>query len=350
MSIHTINREAPHPAAGAILDNVEGAPAIPGLIFRRFRGPSDYPPMAFVFGASADADQVERAGTVEDITALYAHLSNCDPYRDMILAEVDGQLVGYSRGWWQEEPDGPTIYAMVGFLAPDWRRKGIGRAMLRWMEARLREVAASHPADRPKFFQAFTDMSAAGLVALLESEGYAPVRYGYEMVRPSLDDIPDFPLPDGFEIRPALPEHYRAIWDADVEAFLDHWGHVTRTEEDYQGWLENKSFFQPDLWQIAWHVPTNEVAGQVQTFINKAENEKYHRRRGYTEGISVRRPFRRRGLARALIAASLRVQRERGMTESALGVDSENLSGATRVYEDCGFRTVNRSATFRKPL
>jgi GNAT superfamily N-acetyltransferase len=341
--------EATHPAAGAVL-NVADAPPMPGLLFRRFRGASDYPQMAAVIGASADADQSERADTVENIAITYAHLSNSDPYRDMIFAEVDGQMAGYGRGWWQEEPDGPIIYAMVGFVAPDWRRKGIGRAMLRWMEARLGEVAAEHQADRPKFFQAFADMSAAGLVALLESEGYAPVRYGYEMVRPSLDDIPDFPLPDGFEIRPALPEHYRAIWDADIEAFLDHWGHTTRTEEDYQGWLENKSFFQPDLWQIAWHVSTNEVAGQVQTFINKAENEKYHRRRGYTEGISVRRPFRRRGLARALIAESLRVQRERGMTESALGVDSENLSGATRVYEDCGFRTVKRSATFRKAL
>jgi ribosomal protein S18 acetylase RimI-like enzyme len=227
---------------------------------------------------------------------------------------------------------------------------GIGRAMLRWLEARLREMAADHPAERPKFFQAFTDLSAAGLVALLESEGYAPVRYGYEMVRPSLDDIPDFPLPDGLEVRPALPEHYRAIWDADVEAFRDHWGFAQPTEEDYRGFLENKAYFQPELWQIAWDTVTNEVAGQVKAYIHQAENEKYNRRRGYTEGIAVGRPYRRRGLARALIARSLRQQRDLGMTESALGVDSENQTGATRVYEDCGFRAVKTSATYRKAL
>jgi ribosomal protein S18 acetylase RimI-like enzyme len=88
----------------------------------------------------------------------------------------------------------------------------------------------------------------------------------------------------------------------------------------------------------------------VKTFINVSENEKYQRRRGYTEGISVRRPWRRRGLARALIVRSLRDQRDRGMTESALGVDSENISGATRVYEDCGFRPVRRYGIYRKPL
>ena len=349
MLTDTLIPEVTHPDAGAVLA-VAGAPNIPGLVFRRFRGPADYDPMAAVIAASADADQIERADTVEDIALAYAHLTNSDPYRDMIFAEVGGQVAGYARGWWYEELDGPRLYGHIRFLAPAWRGLGIDRAMLHWMESRLREVAAAHPADRPKFFQVFTDLSAAEWVALLESAGYAPARYGLEMVRPSLDDIPDFPLPEGIEIRPVLPEHYRAIWDADMEAFRDHWGFSPPTEEDYQGWLANPTLFQPELWQIGWDVATDEVAGQVKTFIHQAENEKYHRRRGYTEGISVRRPYRRRGLARALIAASLRAQRQRGMTESALGVDSQNLSGATRVYEDCGFRTVRRTATFRKTL
>lgn len=349
MLTDTLIQEEPHAASGAVLE-VEEAPAIPSLVFRRFRGAADYPSMAAVVLASAEADKLERADTVEDFARAYAHLTNSDPFRDMIFAEIDGQVAGYARGWWQEEMDGPYIYSTTGFVVPEWRRHGIGRAMLRWVETRLREVAADHPAARPKFYQAFANMTAEGLVALLASAGYAPVRYSHDMVRPSLDDIPDFPLPDGFEMRPVLPEHYRAIWDAEVEAFRDHWGYVIPPEEHYQVWLTHPVFFQPDLWQIAWDVATNEVAGQVKTFIDQAENEKYHRRRGYTESISVRRPYRRRGLARALIVESLRVLRDRGMTESALGVDSQNLSGATRVYEDCGFRTVKQSAIYRKAL
>ena len=64
----------------------------------------------------------------------------------------------------------------------------------------------------------------------------------------------------------------------------------------------------------------------------------------------MRRPWRKRGLARALIALSLQAQKTERMTESALGVDSENLSGATRVYEDCGFRVVKRDTFYRKSL
>ena len=147
-----------------------------------------------------------------------------------------------------------------------------------------------------------------------------------------------------------LPEHYRQVWDTSNEAFADHWGFAQPSEEDYQAWLTNKTIFQPSLWQIAWDVVSNQMAGQVRTFIDHAQNEKYHHKRGYTEFISVRRPWRTRGLARALIIRSLKAQKEQGMLESALGVDSENLSGATRVYEDCGFRVVKKNALYRKPL
>jgi ribosomal protein S18 acetylase RimI-like enzyme len=64
----------------------------------------------------------------------------------------------------------------------------------------------------------------------------------------------------------------------------------------------------------------------------------------------VRAPWRRRGLATALIAASFPAMRARGMKEAALGVDTENVSGALRVYERCGFQPVSRSTLFRKPL
>ncbi|MEI2689269.1 MAG: GNAT family N-acetyltransferase [Anaerolineae bacterium] len=330
--------------------SVAGTPAIPGLAFRRFRGPDDYPKMAAAILASAEADKIERADTAEDIARAYAHLSNCDPYRDMIFVEVDAEVIGYSRCFWWEETNGPRIYSFAGFLAPAWRRKGIGRAMLRWLEQRQYEIAAQHSTDQPALFQAYTEEHQVGLATLLTQEGYEPVRYGYRMVRPTLDEIPDFPMPSGLEMRPVLPEHYRAIWDADIEAFQDHWGAAMLSEEDYQGWLNNKIIFQPDIWQIAWDIATDQVAGQVRTFVNHAENEKYNRRRGWTEFIGVRRPWRRRGLARALIVRSLQVQKDLGMTESALGVDSENPSGATRIYEDCGFRVVEHSTTFRKPL
>ena len=84
--------------------------------------------------------------------------------------------------------------------------------------------------------------------------------------------------------------------------------------------------------------------------ISPAENAAHNYKRGWVEDVCVRRPWRRRGLARALIAQVLQIFKGRGMTQAALGVDTENLTGALRVYESVGFRPTKRYSIYRKPL
>jgi mycothiol synthase len=331
------------------MNEINDKPLISGLNFRPLLGEGDYSQIASVLMASEAADQTKRELSVDFIANAYQHLSNCDPYRDMIIAEVAGVMIGYSRGWWLDESFTGRLYVHNGFLVPEWRRKGIGRAMLLWMEQRLGENAASHPPDTGKYFQVNVSQFQKGTAVMLERSGYQPVRYFYEMVRPTLDDIFDTPLPDGIEIRPISPDHYHAIWEAVDEASQDEWGYKTPTEEDYQEWLTSPHF-QPNFWQVAWEISTNKVVGHVLTFIDRDENKQFNRKRGYTEGIGVNRSWRRRGLARALINRSLQAQKAMGMNQSALVADSDNPSGATRLYESCGFQVVKRDSIYRKPL
>jgi mycothiol synthase len=326
---------------------VPDAPDIPGLIFRHYRGESDLPLVVAVSNARRAADQVDEVVTVEDIAGLFRPSHNFDPGRDAFIVEVNDRAVAFGRLWWRIENTGARAYIHVGGVHPEWRRRGIGRALLRLKERRLREIAADHPRDGPRYFQMFVFETEIDAQALVKSEGYAPVRHFFEMVRPTLDDIPDAPLPDGLQVRPVVPEHYRAIWQAKDEAFRDHWGAFAATEWHYQNWLNDPNF-DPTLWRVAWD--GDQVAGMVLGFVNPVENEQFGRRRGWTENIGVRRPWRKRGLARALIAQSLHALKERGMSEAALVVDTENLSGALRLYESLGFRAVNRSSAYRKPL
>ena len=321
--------------------------AIPGLIFRRFRGPSDYPQMLAVINGSKKADGIERSDTLEAIANNYDHLERCDPYRDMVMAEVDGQMIAYNRAFWDQQEDGTRVYSVFGFLLPEWRRKGIGAAMLAHGEERLREIAAEHPRDAPRFIQSFVSDGEKGTIALLESAGYKPIRYNFDMKRNLSEPFPDAPMPSGLEVRPVKEDNLRAIWEADNEAFRDHWGYVPGTETRYQAWLKQHDF-NPSLFKVAWD--GGQVAGAVQNFLNVEENAEYNRKRGYTEGIFVRRPWRKRGLARSLIVQSMKMFKEMGMTETALGVDAENTSGALRVYESCGYRQVKKSIIYRKPL
>jgi hypothetical protein len=73
---------------------------LPGLAFRNFRGEEDYPRMLKVIHGSKGVDGIERAENLEDIVNNYTHLNHCDPYQDMLFAEINGEVVGYSRVWW----------------------------------------------------------------------------------------------------------------------------------------------------------------------------------------------------------------------------------------------------------
>lgn len=322
-------------------------PAVTGLRFRGFQGESDYAHMVTIINGSRDADQSEWVAAIEDTATDYAHLINCDPLTDMIFVEVADEVVGYGRCWWQNMVDGSIAYYFFAHLLPEWRGTGIRLAMVRHLKQRLVQIAANHPADQEKFFMNWAMQNETDWTNLLLAEGHEIVRYGFSMVRPTLDNIPDCPLPDGLEIRCGSDAESRQIWEAAREAFRDHWGMSEWSEASYTGWSEYPDY-NPPLWQIAW--AGDEVAGGVLNFIDEKENETFNRRRGYTDPIFVRRPWRKQGVAKALIASSFRVLKEAGMTEAALGVDAENLSGALHLYRKMGFEEVKRSMTFRKPL
>ncbi len=328
---------------------VPDAPELPGLSFRRFRGEMDYPAMSAVIAGSKDADGVEWTQSVEDVARTYRHLVNSDPDRDMVFVEMNGEVVGYSRVWWQKEAAGTYLYMHFAHLLPQWRDADIRRAMLRHNERRLCEIAADHPPEAPHLFQASAAETEYHWTSLLTSEGYKGVRYGFEMVRPDLEQIPDLPLPEGLEVRPVQPDQWLIIREAAREAFRDHWGYSEDdwSLEHFREWQEAPTFM-PHLWQVAWD--GDQVAGVVHNIIDEAENEEYGRKRGYTEGICVRRPWRRQGLAKALIARSFQVLRGQGMAEAALGVDADNPNGALQLYKSMGFQIVKRHTTCRKPL
>jgi ribosomal protein S18 acetylase RimI-like enzyme len=326
---------------------------VPGLNFRGFAGEADFPKMLAVLHGSRLVDGLERSETLEDVANNYAHLHHCDPYQDMLFAEVNGDVVGYSRVWWELEGSGQWIGFQIGNVLPQWRRKGIGSTMLHFNEERLRQIATQLkesgqiPAEAPCLLDNFASSSEVDRINLIERRGYRAVRYAFNMVRPDLENIPDLLLPPGVEVRPVGPEHMRTIWEATNEAFRDHWGYIPDPWEEFER-IQSDSDFDPSLWRVAWQ--GDQVAGMVLSVIDKEQNEIYGRKRGYTENICVLRPWRRQGLAKALIALSLKAIKERGMTEAGLGVDAENTSGALHLYESMGYRVVKRNTIYRKPL
>jgi len=330
------------------------SPDIPGLRFRRLRLPEDQVQLSEMHNHANAVDGIDERESAEEWNAWFAHPSGFDPTTDCLVGEIDGAIVAYAQTRAKDDNDGGRNYSCGGEVDPDYRGRGIGRALLHHNLRHQRERAQLEAAatessglgiDRRLESWAFE--SQARRLRLLESEGFAAVRWFFEMLRPNLDDIAAMPMPEGLEIRPVEPEHHRKIWAADIEAFRDHWGASEESEEAFERFFGPPNF-RPELWRVAWD--GDEIAGVVMNLILTTFNEQTGEHRGLLAGVSVRRPWRRRGLARALVAASLSAFRNAGMTSAVLGVDAENPTGALGVYEANGFAVHRRGINLRRPM
>ena len=318
-----------------------------GIELRPYAGEADLVDIARLQNAEAAADGLQRRTTVEEVAAEYSHPSpSFDPARDVSLVEVDGRVVAAAQREVVDTTDGHREYRLDGVVDPAWRRRGIGRAMLAENERLARRLAADERPASP-VLGSWSWESQPGDVAVLEAAGFSAARWFFDMVRPNLDDIPDVPLPDGLEIRAIDTSLARAVWEADIEAFADHWGGFDHSEEHLQRWLEAPTT-DLSIWVVAFD--GDEVAAGIVNGIDENQNAALGVRRGWLQSVFTRRPWRRRGIATALIARSLDVLKERGQTSAALGVDADNPSGALGLYEGLGFAVDQRAIAWRKDM
>jgi ribosomal protein S18 acetylase RimI-like enzyme len=154
-------------------------------------------------------------------------------------------------------------------------------------------------------------------------------------------------LPDGVVVRPVTEDQVRPILAAHFEAFRGEWDFSEPTESDFVAVIDDPNR-DISLWKVAWAGDT--VVGQVKSYIDTAENADRNIRRGYTEQISCHPEWRNRGIAGALLAMSLHELRQRGLSEAALGVDTNNPGGAFHLYTALGFELQSYEAIYMRPV
>jgi GNAT superfamily N-acetyltransferase len=326
-------------------------PDLPGLSFRHLRIPDDYPGMAAANQASRDHCGIEEVITADTMARDYAHWINWDPEEDTLVVERDGRIVGYGRTEWRDLTDGTRGFRTVVMVHPAQYGHGLAGAMLGWAERRLMALATTVAPDdpRPSAMTAFSFGAEVELAAALEGHGWDKTGQGYEMVRPTLDDVPETPMPAGLVVRPVGIDTAarRRVFDASSEAFRDERGEAETGEEEWEAFRTDPRE-DPALWIVAFD--GDEIAGGVLGKIDPDENAHHGRERGIVAAVFTRRPWRRRGLARALIARALVRLRDHGMTSAYLGVDGLNPNQAMDLYESLGFTVASTSFEWHKPL
>ena len=314
---------------------------------RPFAGDADIPELTRIANAAFAADQIQERITEQQMGLELRPEEKSDPATDMRVAEVDGTMVGFCKVEWIDTNDGLREYRSWCEVDPTWRRRRVGSTLFAFARQRIDELTASHDVDRPRMAGCWAAAADAGADALYTQHGYAPARWFFTMNRDLSQPIELPLLPEGIEVRPVTLDDARRLFVADNEAFLDHWGGIDSSEAAFQKWIEDADF-DPSLHVVAFD--GDEIAGASINAIYHEANEKLGVMHGWLDSVFTRRPWRRRGLARALVARSLVVLKERGMKEGVLGVDADNETGALGVYTDNGFVVTQKFTAYRRPL
>ncbi|MFZ5915428.1 MAG: GNAT family N-acetyltransferase [Chloroflexota bacterium] len=261
----------------------------------------------------------------------------------------NGRLAGYVE-LWDGEPH--VRFYQFGRVHPDFRGRGIGGFLLDWAKARARQSLPLAPAEARVSFHTSAPQQDQAAHRLFESRGLAASRYFFHMLIEMPPDVPP-PAPQpppGVNIRPLMLNHdERAVHRTLDTAFQDHWGYVAgESFEEWMHWIEMDSTFDPDTCFVA--AVDGSDGGQCVGAIMTHPQFEGDPSIAWVDDLGVLRPWRRKGLALALLYSVFAAYFQRGKYRVGLGVDAQSLTGALGLYEKAGMRILQRIDAYAKTL
>jgi mycothiol synthase len=264
-----------------------------------------------------------------------------------VMVAPDGKIVGYAEATMLDpQPVHPYLWLRVH---PDYLATDAPERLMTWAEQRAGAALELCPPELRVSVQSFLYPEAKPLKTLFEAHGFGVIRYSFKMKVDLASELVAPIWPKGVELRPFVRERdLEAVYRAYDEAFSDHYGYIKRPFEvglkRFTHMLLEDNAHDPNLWFVAWD--GDKVAGASLCFKFASEDPTM----GWLELLLVRRPWRKRGLGKALLLQTFRAFRERGMKSVGLGVDGSNLTGALSLYEGVGMRVDQQYDRYEKEL
>ena len=262
----------------------------------------------------------------------------------MVFAE-DGTPATFIECWQTQEP--PVHPWIFGVVHPDHWGRGLGSHLVTWAEDRASAALERCAPELRVAPRTGTVTHNNAAKTLFEGLGWKHIRSFYRMMT-DLDSAPEVPpAPEGITIRPYDPETeleavYLTMWDA----FKDHFGVIVPPFE--KGLAEFKHNFledpgyDPRFWFVA--MDGDQMAGICICRRVDAEDPEC----GWVNELGVRRDWRKRGVGYALLKQSFAAFHADGRKRAGLGVDSQNLTGALRLYERAGMHVQRQFDQYEK--
>ncbi|MGB3510319.1 MAG: GNAT family N-acetyltransferase [Microcoleaceae cyanobacterium] len=309
--------------------------------------------IAEFFQVCETVDGLDEWVSVSDLRQAF-NAPDIDKERDIRLWENgEGKLIGFGKLSIQESVDGYLdlrVHPMV-------RGEGIEQEIIKWSEERMREVAREKGVSVK--LRSGTRDTQTERIALLESCGFTPERYFFEMERSLTEPFPKPELPTGFTLESPLSPQFsgkigqRRFLEAWVEmfnqTFIECWNCHELTVEELEHEIIHP-YYRQDLDLVAINASDSTFAAFYFCFINSEKNQHKGTKEGCIGNLGTRRGFRQRGLERAMLLSRMQRLRDVGMDKALLAVDAENPSEANQFYESVGFRKIYTDIVYVKNL
>lgn len=251
-----------------------------------------------------------------------------------VLSGPTGRIVGYAFVW--EAQPGAEVEGDA-FVLPEYSGRGLGTLLLELMENRTRELAAG----RPVTLGLYASHVNKGKQELLERRGFKSLhtvlRFKIDLANRSPESVEP---PDGITLRQYVMGDADAVRETMSEAFEGHRRYTPRRLDEWLDLRLRHPAFDPQLWRVA--ECRGEVVGATLVY-DVGET-------GYLSNVGVRRAWRGKGVAQALVADAFAALRERGQMRVLVSVDADAAPAAIHLYEEAGMRVHERHDWFVKPI
>lgn len=273
-------------------------------------------------------DPLSLDEVLEEFTPSWSHPET----RSLAAVDDDGELAGLA---WLHLRPGSTRARVTLLVRPQARSTAVPRRLLAGVYERALALRAAGDLPDEGTVEVEAQPHQSARVALLEAEGFAPVRIFHELERDLALPLDRPSAPDGVHVLGWGPRWSELTRLAHVEAFADHWGSVPPDEEAWEHHFVGLANFRSDLSFVAVH--DDEVVGYLLADVWEQDWALKGYRDAWIGTLGTRRAWRGRGIASALLLTSMHRMRAAGMEYASLGVDSESLTGADRLYAGHGF-------------
>jgi mycothiol synthase len=249
-----------------------------------------------------------------------------------LVADQGGRVAGYTMIWAREPRRRYSAFAVVH---PEHLGRGIGTGLLGFLERRMREQVAG---DDGASLWNWIDLADKAACRMVETAGFSEVRRHYTMLIDLGETDVDLSLPARISIRTCTERDIQVVHSLDQETFAEHWGFIPRSYEQWHKQAYKRSDTDLSMWFLA--LEDDEPVG----FLIGRTIEGF----GWVGDLGVRRAYRRRGVASALLRHSFSDFKRRGFSKVGLGVDASNETRAVRVYENLGMKAERVYVTYEK--